>query len=73
MQSRQITLKIYEWMDEGMLSADVIAKMALSWMSEDDVKKMAEANELLFEEDDDEDEDKYSYEDEYVWDIWDHD
>jgi hypothetical protein len=44
-------------MDNGEISATVVAEMCLSWMSEDDVKEMMLANDIL----DDEDEDDYDY------------
>jgi hypothetical protein len=35
--------------DEGLLNPRDVLLMALKWMSEDDVKEMAEANELFKE------------------------
>jgi hypothetical protein len=35
-----------ELVDEGMLSARTLALMCLKWMSEDDIKAMADANEI---------------------------
>jgi hypothetical protein len=40
--------------DEGLLNPRDVLLMALKWMSEDDVKEMAKANEL-FEEDEEDD------------------
>jgi len=40
-------------MDEGLISAQAIAEMALSYMSEDDVADMMRANDILEEEDED--------------------
>ena len=54
--TRVTTNKILEMIDEGILDPKDIALMALKWMSEDDVKAMAEANEL-FEEDEEDEED----------------
>jgi hypothetical protein len=41
-------------MDEGLISAQAIAEMALAYMSEDDVADMMRANDILDEEDDEE-------------------
>jgi hypothetical protein len=40
-------------MDEGLISAQAVAEMALSYMSEDDVADMMRSNDILDEEDDD--------------------
>jgi hypothetical protein len=40
--------------DEGLLNPRDVLLMALKWMSEDDVKEMAEANELFKEDKEDE-------------------
>ena len=47
---RATTNKILEMVDEGLVNARDVLLMALKWMSEDDVKAMAKANELLEEE-----------------------
>lgn len=44
---RDVTNKIFEAVDEGLLSWEVVAQCALKYMSEDEVKNMAKANELL--------------------------
>ena len=49
---RTQTTKLLEMMDEGLISAQAIAEMALAYMSEDDVADMMRANDLLEEEDD---------------------
>lgn len=54
--TRKATNKILEMIDEGILDPKDVVMMALKWMSEDDVKEMAEANEL-FEEDTEDEED----------------
>ena len=51
---RTQTTKLLEMMDEGLISAQAIAEMALAYMSEDDVADMMRANDIL-----DEDEDEY--------------
>jgi len=50
---RTQTNKLLEMMDEGLISAQAIAEMALAYMSEDDVADMMRANDILEEEDDD--------------------
>lgn len=50
---REATNKILEMVDEGLLNPRDVLLMALKWMSEDEVKSMAEANELFKEEDED--------------------
>lgn len=55
--TREYTTKLLEMMDEGLISAEAVAEMALAYMSEDDVKDMMLANDIV---DEDEDED-YDY------------
>jgi len=50
---RQATNKLIDMMDEGLISAQAVAEMALSYMSEDDVADMMRSNDILDEEDDD--------------------
>ena len=50
---RTQTNKLLEMMDEGLISAQAIAEMALSYMSEDDVADMMRSNDILDEEEDD--------------------
>jgi hypothetical protein len=50
---RKETTRLLEMMDEGLISAQAIAEMALAYMSEDDVADMMRANDILEEEDDD--------------------
>ena len=54
---REFTNKLREAMDEGMVSAQAVADMAMKYMSEDEVKDMCLSNDILFEEDDEDDED----------------
>ena len=49
---RTQTIRLLEMMDEGLISAQAIAEMALAYMSEDDVADMMRANDILEEEDD---------------------
>jgi hypothetical protein len=53
---REYTSKLIAMMDEGLISAEAVAEMALAYMSEDDVKDMCLANDILLDE---EDEDEY--------------
>ena len=53
---REYTSKLIAMIDEGLISAESVAEMALAYMSEDDVKDMCLANDLLIGEDYDEDE-----------------
>ena len=39
-------------MDEGLISAQAVAEMALAYMSEDDVADMMRCNDILDDEDD---------------------
>jgi hypothetical protein len=48
---REMTSKLIAMMDEGLISAEVVAEMALAYMSEDDVADMMRANDILLEED----------------------
>jgi hypothetical protein len=50
---REYTSKLIALMDEGLITAESVAEMALAYMSEDDVKDMCLANDLLIGEDDD--------------------
>lgn len=54
---REYTTKLLEMMDEGLISAEAVAEMALAYMSEDDVKDMVRSNDLMpWLEDDEEEE-----------------
>lgn len=54
---RDITNRVIEAMDEGILDPRVVADACLGAMSEDEVAEMAHANELFsYDEDDDDDE-----------------
>jgi hypothetical protein len=49
---RTQTNKLLDMMDEGVISAQAVAEMALSYMSEDEVADMMRSNDILDEEDD---------------------
>ena len=50
---RKYTVMVMDMMDEGVLSAQAVADMCLAYMSEDEVKDMCRANDILDEEDED--------------------
>jgi len=50
---REYTSKLIAMIDEGLISAEAVADMALAYMSEDDVADMMRANDILDEEDED--------------------
>ena len=50
---REATTRLLDMMDEGLISAQAVAEMALAYMSEDDVADMMRANDILDEEDED--------------------
>jgi hypothetical protein len=50
---RTQTNKLIDMMDEGLITAQFVAEMALAYMSEDDVADMMRANDILDEEDED--------------------
>ena len=49
---RTQTTKLLEMMDEGLITAEAVAEMALAYMSEDDVADMMRANDILDEDED---------------------
>ena len=51
---RTQTNRLIDMMDEGIISAEAVAEMALAYMSEDDVADMMRSNDILDEEDEDE-------------------
>ena len=53
---RPETTRLIEMMDEGMIDARAVADMALSWLSESDVKGMMQANDIPTTDQADEDE-----------------
>ena len=50
---RTQTNRLLDMMDEGVISAQAVAEMALAYMSEDEVADMMRANDILEEEDED--------------------
>jgi hypothetical protein len=49
---RTQTNRLIDMMDEGLISAQAVAEMALAYMSEDEVADMMRANDILDQEDD---------------------
>jgi len=52
---RTQTNRLIDMMDQGLISAEAVADMALAYMSEDDVADMMLANDILDEDADVED------------------
>jgi hypothetical protein len=52
---REYTNKLIEMMDDGLISAEAVAEMALAYMSEDDVKDMMLANDIVDYDDEEDD------------------
>lgn len=56
-RAREVTTRMMDAMDEGLLDPRDVADMALNWLSEADVEEMARQNDLLpyllYEEDED--------------------
>jgi len=48
--TRKITNKLLEMVEEGVLDPQALAEACLQYMSEHDVADMAHVNELIFEE-----------------------
>ena len=48
------TTRLLEMMDEGLITAQAVAEMALAYMSEDDVADMMRSNDILDEDEEDE-------------------
>ncbi len=51
---REMTSKLIAMMDEGLISAEAVAEMALAYMSEDEVADMMRSNDILLDEEEDE-------------------
>jgi hypothetical protein len=59
--SREITNKLLEMVDEGLLDARTLVLACLKYMSEDDVEDMAVINEFIADPNDYEDEEDEAY------------
>lgn len=55
METRKTTNLLFRLMDEGVFDPRVIAECCLRYMSEDEVRDMAQAEGLVEDEDEDED------------------
>lgn len=55
---RKATNRILEMIEEGLLSPVSVVTMCLKWMGEDDVRDMAEANEIYFDDEEEYEEDE---------------
>jgi hypothetical protein len=51
---REITIKLLEAIEEGMLNRDNVIMACVKYMSEADVADMCHANEFFFDDNDDE-------------------
>jgi len=52
--TREATTRLLSMMDEGLISAEAVAEMALAYMSEDEVADMMRSNDILDEDEEDE-------------------
>ena len=43
---RELTCKVLDAMDQGLISSKVIAEAALNWLNEDEIADMIRANDL---------------------------
>ena len=57
--ARQMTNKIYDAVNEGLLTWEQVAEAALCYMSEDEVADMAHSNEFFMWEEEDEEDEEY--------------
>ena len=53
---REYTNKLLEMVEEGLLDKDMVIMACMKYMSEDDVRGMMEANEMIDEEEEEDDE-----------------
>jgi len=62
---RTQTKRLMAMMDEGLISAEAVAEMALAYMSEDDVSDMMRANDILEDDEEVEEADEYDAMDDF--------
>ena len=55
--TRKFTNQLLEMVEEGLLDKDQVILACVKYMSEDDVRDMMEANEMLLDEEEDDDQD----------------
>lgn len=60
-RSRPYTNKLLDMAEEGSLDWEQIARDALGWMSEDDVKQFARSNDYITEDPDEEDDEELEF------------
>ncbi len=53
--SRPVTSALIDCAEEGLIDWETLARDALGWMSEDEVKRFAQRNDYLMDEAEDED------------------
>lgn len=53
-QSRPVTSELLDMAEQGLIDWERLARDALGWMSEDEVKRFAQRNDYLVEGEDDE-------------------
>ena len=53
--TREYTKKLMDMMDEGLISYQAVAEMALGYLSEHDVEDMMRSNDILVEDEDEDD------------------
>jgi len=55
-RTREYTCRLLDMVEQGALDKDSLINDLLGWMSEDDVKEFARANDIIRYDEDDEDE-----------------
>ena len=53
-QSRPVTSELLDMAEQGLIDWESLARDALGWMSEDEVRRFAQRNDYLMEGEDDE-------------------
>jgi hypothetical protein len=56
---REATNRVLELVEEGLLDRDTVIMACLKYMSEDEVRDMAESNEFFLDEDEDEEDEEW--------------
>jgi hypothetical protein len=56
--TREVTNRLLEMVEEGLLDRDAVIMACLKYMSEDDVADMARANEFLMDDDEESDDEE---------------
>ena len=58
---RQYTNKLLEMVDEGLLDRDIVISAMATYLSDNDVRDMMEANEMIEDEDDEDQPDPHYF------------